>query len=56
MSPESQAPRDRRLGWMILEWLCVAFRFIRSERFARALIAAVDLTIAVYQTAVVTTA
>lgn len=52
MMQESRAPRGRKFGRIILQRLRIVFRFILSERFARALIVAVDVALAVYQTAV----
>ena len=53
MTQESRAPRNRRFGRIILQRLRTVFRFILSERFARALIVAVDFAVAVYQTAMI---
>lgn len=49
MPQESVAPRGPGLARLILERLRVAIRLVWSERFARALIIAVDLALAVYQ-------
>ncbi len=54
MPQEPAAPRGLVLGRMIMEQLRAAFRFVWSERFARVLIAAVDLALAMYQMAVAT--
>ena len=51
----SRVLRVRRFGRIILRRLRTAFRSIRSERFARTIIVAVDFALAVYQTAIVAT-
>lgn len=53
MPQESTTPQGRRLGRIIWGRLRAAFQFILSERFARVLIATVDLAIAAYQAAIV---
>jgi len=52
VTKERRIRRARRLARRTLNRLHAAFRFIQRERFARALIAVVDLAVTVYQGAV----